>query len=174
MRIRALVAAPGMQERDMSVFTDTRLMDGQDDTASTFVFPTPLPAGAAQVLTKSDRADVEDRHVGMTAALELAAGRRPFTVGKRDSFFYSPLSRLLRPPERTTVEGNGWTAQYHTDGSAATLWWMFGGEGRAGKGTAENDIERKEAHGDDAHRPGRPQRGVYERVTLPDHVRRGG
>ena len=31
------------------------------------------------------------------------------------------------------------------------MWWMFGGEGRAGRGAAEDDIARKEAHGDGAH-----------------------
>ena len=40
MRIRPLVAAPGMQETDMRVFTDTRLMDGQHDTVS-IVFSSP-------------------------------------------------------------------------------------------------------------------------------------
>ena len=74
MRMRPLVAATGLQETDMSVFTDTRLMDGQDDTASAICFPTPLPAAAAQVLTESDRAGIEDRHAGMTAAPVLAPG----------------------------------------------------------------------------------------------------
>ena len=41
MRIRPLVAAPWLQETDMSVFTYTRLMDGQDDTASTIFFNSP-------------------------------------------------------------------------------------------------------------------------------------
>ena len=86
MRNRPIVAAPGMQETDMSVFTDTRLMDGQDDTVSTEFFPTPLHAAAAPALTESDWTDVKVRHVGMTAAPVLAPGRRPFTVGKRDRF----------------------------------------------------------------------------------------
>ena len=42
MRMRPLVAATGLQETDMSVFTDTRLMVGQDDTASTIVSQTPF------------------------------------------------------------------------------------------------------------------------------------
>ena len=42
MRIRPLVAAPGMQETDMSVFTDTRLMNGQHDTVSIVFFQSPF------------------------------------------------------------------------------------------------------------------------------------
>ena len=52
------------------------------------------------------------------------------------------------------------------------MWWMFGGEGCAGWGAAEDDIARGEAHGDGAHRPRRPLRGVNGRLGLPDHVRR--
>ena len=51
MWIRPLVAAPGMQETDMSVFTDSRLMDGHDDTAPTDFFSIPLHAAAAEALS---------------------------------------------------------------------------------------------------------------------------
>ena len=52
------------------------------------------------------------------------------------------------------------------------MWWMFGGEGRASWGAAEDDIARGEAYGDGAHRPGRSLRGVHGRVHLSDQVRR--
>ena len=47
VRIRPLAAAPGVQETGMSVFTDTGLMDGQDDTMKyTDFFLAPLNAAA--------------------------------------------------------------------------------------------------------------------------------
>ena len=54
VRIGPLAAAPGMQETDMSVFTDGRLLNGQDDTAYTEFFPNPLRAAATQALAESD------------------------------------------------------------------------------------------------------------------------
>ena len=42
VRIRPFAAAPGMQETDMSVFPDVRIMDGQDDTVYTDFFLTPV------------------------------------------------------------------------------------------------------------------------------------
>ena len=52
------------------------------------------------------------------------------------------------------------------------MWWVFGGEGCASHGPAEDNFARGEAYGDGAHRPGRPLRGVHGRVPYPDHVRR--
>ena len=49
---------------------------------------------------------------------------------------------------------------------------MFGGEGRASWGAADDDIARGEAYGDGPHRPGRSLRGVHGLVLLSDHVRR--
>ena len=65
----------------MSVFTDGRLIDGQDATAYNDFFPKPLSAAATQAPAESDwKEKVEN--VGMAAAA-VAPGRRPFTVGNR-------------------------------------------------------------------------------------------
>ena len=77
--------------------------------------------------------------------------------------FTSPLERLL-------VEGNGSAARYHRDGSAASVWSMFRGEGCARRVAAEDDIAGGEAYGDGTHRPGRPLRGVHGRIPLSDRV----
>lgn len=54
VRIRPLVAAPDMQETDMSVSTDARLIQGRDGTVSTKNLSyTPIHAAAAQKLTDS-------------------------------------------------------------------------------------------------------------------------
>ena len=66
----------------MRVFTDVRLMDGQDDALYTDFFPAPLNAAAAQALSETDRHELHVGSVGMTAAAVLAPGRRPFAVGK--------------------------------------------------------------------------------------------
>ena len=39
-----------------------------------------------------------------------------------------------------------------------------------GVAVAEDNIARGEAHGDGAHRPVGPLRGLHRRVSLPDHV----
>ena len=65
----------------MSVFTDVRLMDGQDDALHTYVFPAPLKAAAAQALSETDWHELHVGNVGMTAAAVLAPGRRPLAVG---------------------------------------------------------------------------------------------
>ena len=79
--IRPLCTAPGMQEPDMSIYSDVQIMDGIDSTAHTEFFPPPLNESVAQALDKSDWHAL---HVGdgMTAAADLAPGKRPFTVGK--------------------------------------------------------------------------------------------
>ena len=82
VRVRPLVAAPGVQETDMSIFTDARLMDGQDDALYTEFFPAPLNAAAAQALSETDWHILHVGNVGMTAAAVLAPGRRPFADGK--------------------------------------------------------------------------------------------
>ena len=82
VRARPLVAAPGVQKTDMSVFTDVRLMDGQDDALFTDFFPALLNAAAAQALSVTDWHELNVGNVGMTAAAALAPCRRPFAVGK--------------------------------------------------------------------------------------------
>ena len=82
VKVRLIAAAFGVQEVDVSVFTDVRLMNGQDDTAVyTELFPTPNGA-AVQALAESDRNDLHLGNVSMAAAVVLAPGKRPFTVGK--------------------------------------------------------------------------------------------
>ena len=75
IRIRPLAAAPGVQKTDMSLFTDTRLVDSQDDTCVHGIFPCPLNAAAAQALSETDWDELHVRNVGMTAAAVLAPGR---------------------------------------------------------------------------------------------------
>ena len=66
----------------MSVFTDVRLMDGQDNALYTDFFPAPLNAAAAQALSETDWQELHVGNVDMTAAAVLAPGIRPFAVGK--------------------------------------------------------------------------------------------
>ena len=82
VRARPFVAAPGVQKTDMSVFTDVRLIDGQDDALFTDFFSAPLNTAAAQALSETDWHEPHVGCVGMTAAAVLASGRRRFAVGK--------------------------------------------------------------------------------------------
>ena len=80
--IRPLAAASGVQEADVNVFTGARLMDGQDDTVYTDVFPTPLNASVAQALSETDWHELHAGNVGKNATVVLDPDRRPFTVGQ--------------------------------------------------------------------------------------------
>ena len=53
IRITSLIDAPGMQELNMSVFSDVALMNGKDDTPHTDAFPPSLNAAAARALEYS-------------------------------------------------------------------------------------------------------------------------
>ena len=52
--VRPLVATPGLQEPDLGVLTDIRLMDGFDGTPHTSFFPIPLGPAEAQAIEASD------------------------------------------------------------------------------------------------------------------------
>ena len=82
VRIRPLVAAPGTQEPNMSVFSYVRLLHVCDDTVYTEIYPNPLNVTAAQALTELDRNGFYVGNVSMAAAAVLAPNRRPFTAGK--------------------------------------------------------------------------------------------
>ena len=74
--VRLLAAAPVVQKTDMSVITDVRLMDGQNHSVYTDVFPAPQNAAAAQELSETDWHELRVGNVGMALPV-LAPGRRP-------------------------------------------------------------------------------------------------
>ena len=145
--IRPLFTAPGMQEPDMSIYSDVQLMDDIDSTVHTECFPPPLNDAVAQALEKSDWHAL---HVGdgMTAAAVLAPGNRPFAVGTPDKmvdinhfhFFTGHLGENLL---RATARQHG----IILTGVLQSCAGCVKAKGCARRGTAEDDIARGEAQG---------------------------
>ena len=147
VRVRPLAAVASVQNTDMSVFTDARLVDGQDDTLYTDFFPATLNGAAQRKLFQ--------RRTGMKFSLEtqdesaaavLASGIRPFAVGKPTKSM--GITHFHVP---SLVEANGSAAWCDIDESAAAVWWVSGDKGVAGWGAAEDDIACGEAYGDGAY-----------------------
>ena len=100
VRIRPLVAAPGLKTPDLGVFTDIRLMDRFDDTPYTSFFPNPLMSTEGQALEALDQYSLhvyDIDAVGASAAALLVPGSRFLPLGSLKKGLMSTC--LIVPPE---------------------------------------------------------------------------